>query len=145
MLAREEASSESDTSRAQDSAPDPEVVAQPQRRIFTAEYKQWLLEAAETCKHGELGALLRREGVTYSTLRNWRRARDEAVGKALQNGKPGPVAQEPIPLEGRVAELERDLARVKGELAKAKVIIDVQKKVSELLAPGSKDEHEETS
>lgn len=125
--------------------PDPEVVAHPQRRTFTAEYKQRILDAADACSHGELGALLRHEGLTYSTLRNWRHARDKAIRDALESKKPGPVPNAPNPLEQEVAELKRKLERANNELAKAKVIIDVQKKVSELLAPGSQDENGETS
>lgn len=125
-------------------APDPEVVVKPQRRTFTAEYKQRILDAADACKHGELGALLRHEGLAYSTVSKWRDARDAAILKALTAGKPGPVAMEPNPLEEENAELRRELERVRAELTKAHVIIDVQKKVSELLAQGSLDGNGET-
>lgn len=126
-------------------APDPEVVAKPQRRRFTAEEKQRILDEADACAHGELGALLRREGLHYSTLRQWRRARDKGAFEALKNQKPGPVASEAHPAEARVAELERENQRLKEELTKAKIIIDVQKKVSELLGLSPQDESSETS
>lgn len=124
---------------------DPEVIVRPQRRTFTAEYKERILEAVDACQHGEVGPLLRHEGLHYSTVKKWRKARDLAVQRALTAQKPGPAAKEPNPIENRVAELERELKQVKGELAKAKVIIDVQKKVSELLALGSSDGNGETS
>src|SRR5690554_7794182 len=107
---------------------DPEVVAKPQRRRFTAEEKLRILEAADACEHGELGALLRREGVYYSTLSKWRAARDRGTFAALENQKPGPKATEPHPAELRLAELERENQRLRDELTKARVIIDVQKK-----------------
>jgi len=125
--------------------PDPEVVAKPQRRRFTAAEKRRILEEADSCEHGELGALLRREGIHYSTLRKWRDARDKAAYEALENKKPGPTATEPHPAEVRVAELERENQRLREELTKAKVIIDVQKKVSELLGLSPQDESSETS
>lgn len=130
---------------------DPEVVARPQRRTFTAEEKLRILEAAEACKHGELGALLRREGLTYSTLRDWREARDKAVAKALEYKKRGPSAKDPEELEQKLAKAleeaahyKKEAARLNKELERAKIIIDVQKKVSELLAQGSKDDSGET-
>lgn len=124
--------------------PNPEVVARPKRRTFTAEEKQRILDEVDACKHGEVGAVVRREGITYSTLRYWRRARDLAIATALENRKPGPDAQQPHPLEKRVAELERELEKANKDLAKAHTIIEVQKKVSELLALGSKDDSDES-
>ena len=109
-------------------APDPEVVAKPRRRRFTAEYKRRILQEADACAHGELGALLRREGLYYSTLRKWRLARDRGAFQALENKKPGPVAEEAHPAEARLAKLERENQRLREELTKAKTIIDVQKK-----------------
>lgn len=128
-----------------EAGPDPEVVAKPQRRRFTAEEKLRILEAADACKHGELGALLRREGIYYSTLRKWRAARDRGAFAALENQKPGPKATEPHPAELRLAELERENQRLRDELTKARVIIDVQKKVSELLGLSPQDESGEKS
>lgn len=125
--------------------PDPEVMAKPQRRRFTAEEKLRILEAADACKHGELGALLRREGIYYSTLSKWRAARDRGTFAALENQKPGPKATEPHPAELRLAELERENQRLRDELTKARVIIDVQKKVSELLGLSPQDESSEKS
>lgn len=83
--------------------------------------------------------------LNYSTLRKWRDARDKAAYEALENKKPGPTATEPHPAEVRVAELERENQRLREELTKAKVIIDVQKKVSELLGLSPQDESSETS
>lgn len=126
--------------------PEPEIALAAKRRTYTAEYKERILAAVDACRHGELGVLLRSEGLHSSTVQKWRAARDRAIVKALQGDKPGPVPKKPgeVELEKRVAELERELKRVQGELSKAKVIIDVQKKVSELLAD-LPDESDETS
>lgn len=123
---------------------DPEVTIRPQRRIFTAEYKEQILAAVDTLSYGEIGAFLRHEGLTSSMVSRWRRARDAAVKKALEAKRPGPTPKTD-PRDERIAELERKLKRTKEELSKAKVIIDVQKKVSELLALDSLDESDETS
>lgn len=123
---------------------DPEVVAGPERRRFTAEEKYRILAEADQCEHGELGAMLRREGVYYTQLRRWRRARDRGAFEALEEKKPGPVPSEPNLLEIRVRDLEKELRRTKDELAKAKLIIDVQKKVSELLGLSAQGENSET-
>src|SRR5690606_32002057 len=80
-----------------------------------------VLEAADACEDGELGALLRREGICYSTLSKWRAARDRGTFAALENQKPGPKATEPHPAELRLAELERENQRLRDELTKARV------------------------
>lgn len=123
---------------------DPEVAALPQRRTFTAEYKEQILAAVETLGYGEIGTFLRHEGLTSSVVSRWRRTRDAAVKRALEAKKPGPTPKTD-PRDERIAELERKLKRTEEELGKAKVIIDVQKKVSELLALDSSDESDETS
>lgn len=125
--------------------PDPEVVVRPQRRRFTAEYKEQIIRAVDACKHGEVGTFLRHEGLTSSIVSRWRRQRDLAILTALEGKKPGPVGSEPDPRDERIAELERKLERTEKELGKAKTIIEVQKKVSELLAQGLSDESGETS
>jgi transposase len=111
--------------------PDPEVVEKPVRRKFTAEYKSRVLREADACAPGtgELGALLRREGLYSSHLTTWRRQREQAELDALAPKKRGRKAAEPHPLARRVAELERDNARLQRRLQQAEVIIDVQKKL----------------
>jgi transposase len=108
------------------------VSAKARRRQFTAEYKRKVLAEAETCtKPGEIGALLRREGLYSSHLVAWRRARDSGAGLAPK--KRGPVAKIPHPLERKVVELERSLARAERRAQRAEGLVELQKKVSELL------------
>jgi len=112
-------------------APDPEVPERPHRRRFTAEYKLHIVREADACKgDGDVGALLRREGLYSSHLSNWRR-QCEAIAKAgMTASKRGRKANVVDP---RVKELERDNARLRRRLQRADIIIDIQKKASELL------------
>ena len=113
---------------------DPEVPAQPRRRTYTAEYKLQILKQADMCKDpGQLGALLRREGLYHSNLITWRRQREEGTLKALSPKKRGRKAQPPNPLAARVAELERENRKLQRRLKKAETVIEIQKKTSELL------------
>jgi len=114
--------------------PNPEVVDRPVSRRVTAAEKARILQEADQCRHGELGALCRREGIYSSTLSKWRKQRERAVQEWLEPQKPGPKPQEPNPLEERVAELEREKARLELRLKQAEAIIEVQKKISEILA-----------
>lgn len=125
--------------------PDPEVVAKPVRRKFTAEYKLRILREADACAPGELGALLRREGLYSSHLTKWRQQREQGQLEALAPKKRGRKAQEPNPLEQRVKELERENQRLRNRLQQAETIIEVQKKVSTLLGiPLSQPEKSES-
>lgn len=119
---------------------DPEVSAKAKRRQFTTEYKLRILKEADSCtpNSGELGALLRREGLYASSLQTWRRQRDEGVLEGLKPKKRG-RKETKNPLEARVAELEKENDRLQLQLKKAETIIDVQKKVSELLGLSLKD------
>jgi transposase-like protein len=113
---------------------DPEVPARPRRRTYTAEYKLTILKQADACKEpGQLGALLRREGLYHSNLITWRRQREEGTLQALRPKKRGRKAQPPNPLASRVAELERENRKLKKAMKKAETIIEIQKKASELL------------
>ena len=116
------------------SRPDPEVVAKPKRRTYTAEYKQRILEEAEAAAatRGGLGALLRREGLYSSLLTYWRRERTNGILEALTPQKRGPKSKR-NPLEEEVQKLRRQNARLSEDLRKAHIIIDVQKKVAALL------------
>ena len=117
------------TSRA--TPPDPEVSAKVQRRRFTAEYRRRILTEADACKKpGELGALLRREGLYSSYLANWRRQRDQGELVAGRARKRGPV---PTPVDPRVKQLEVENRRLQRKLARAETIITLQKKVAEIL------------
>jgi transposase-like protein len=109
------------------------VTAKAKRRRFTAEYKRKILKEADACDRGELGALLRREGLYSSHLVDWRRARDAGELAGLAPKKRGPKAEAPDPLAAKLAEVEREVARLKAENAKLQIICDVQKKLSQLL------------
>lgn len=114
--------------------PDPEALEKPVRRRFTAQYKLGIVQEAEVCtRPGEVGALLRREGLYSSHLTNWRRQRDEGVLDALAPKKRGRKAVPPDPLAPRVAQLEREKRRLEKRLEQAETIIDIQKKVAALL------------
>ncbi len=113
-----------------------EVAEKPKRRTFDAPYRQRIVEEADRCiKLGQVGELLRREGLYSSHLSKWRRQRDEGVLDALSSKKRG---RKPKPRDSATEELER-LRREKEKLAErlrqAEAIIEVQKKVSELLGP----------
>ena len=109
-----------------------EVTAKARRRQFTAEYKRRVLAEADACtKAGEVGALLRREGLYSSNLVAWRRARDAGGAAALAPKKRGPVAKVPHPLERKVVELERSLVRA--ERRAPRPWSKSKKKVAELL------------
>lgn len=111
-------------------AEETEVMSKPKRRGFAAEYKLKVLREVDACtKRGEIGALLRREGLYSSHLVAWRRAR----GSGLAPKKRGPVAEAPNPLSKRVAELEREAARWKARAQQAEGLVAVQKKVADLL------------
>ena len=114
--------------------PDPEVREKGVRRRFTAAYKLRILTEAERCReHGQIGALLRREGLYSSNLVTWRRQWEHGTLEALSPKKRGRKAQEPDPSARRIAELERENERLQKKLKQAETIIDVQKKVSEIL------------
>ena len=116
------------------SVPDPEVPEKKPRRRFTANYKLRILQAADACSEpGQLGFLLRREGLFSSNLTTWRRQRDEGLLNALSPRKRGRKEKERNPLTQKVAELERENERLRKKLKKAEIIIDVQKKISQIL------------
>ena len=111
--------------------PDPEVVPQAKRRQFSAEYKERILAEAEQCtKRGEIGALLRREGLYSSHLSNWRRQQRQGQLQGLVARKRGRKAK---PQVQEIARLERENERLRQRLEQAELIIDVQKKVSQML------------
>ena len=124
--------------------PDPEVVAQAQRRKFSVADKRRILNLADHCTApGEIGALLRREGIYSSHLATWRKHRKTSELAMLAEQKRGPKTNPATAEARRVLELTRENARLRGKLAQADIIIDVQKKLSILLgltsaeAPGA--------
>jgi len=112
-------------------APDPELVDRPLRRRFSAEYKLRILREAEACTEpGEIGALVRREGLYTSHLSKWRQQRDAGALEALGR----PRGRKPADRREReVAELRRRAERAEAELEKARRVIEVQGNVSALL------------
>jgi len=114
--------------------PDPEVPEQRRRRKFTAKYKLHILAEADTCTEpGQLGALLRREGLYSSNLTTWRRQRQKGLLNAMAPQKRGRRKKELNPLVPRVAQLERDNRRLQQKLKQAELIIEAQKKMAEIL------------
>ena len=117
------------TSRAAD--PDPEVPAKATRRRFSAEYRLRIVKLADACKKpGEVGALLRREGLYSSHLTHWRQQRERGALAGMRARKRGPTRQ---PIDPRVKQLETENARLARKLQRAETIITLQKKVAEIL------------
>jgi transposase-like protein len=118
---------------------DPEVVEKAARRRFTLEYKRRIALEAEQCEQpGEIGALLRREGLYSSVVARWRRQlQEESLSSSKKSRKKGKLtpAQE-------VARLERENERLKEKLRQAELIIDVQKKVSEMMQTRSQEKED---
>ncbi|MBF0126587.1 MAG: helix-turn-helix domain-containing protein [Magnetococcales bacterium] len=114
--------------------PDPEVSEKARRRTFSASYKVRILEKVDQCTHpGEIGSLLRREGLHSSHLTKWRRQREEGVLAGLSPRQRGPRKEPVNPLAQQVAAQEREIQRLRQKLEKAETIIEFQKKISELL------------
>jgi len=123
--------------------PDPEVEARPKRRRFTAEYKARILRDAERCKKsGEIGGLLRREGLYASHLITWRRQR-EKDGIAGLSRKRGRKADPESGSARKIAQLEGANRRLTKKLQEAEIIIAFQKKMAELWATTSRPDTEE--
>ena len=107
--------------------PDPQVVPKAERRRFSAEYKLRILAEADRCtEHGQIGALLRREGLYSSHLTTWRRQRDQGTLGGKRGRKTDPRSAE-------IKRLEQENERLRTRLARAEHIIDVQKKLAQLL------------
>jgi len=114
--------------------PDPEVPEKKPRRNFTAKYKLRILQEVENCTEpGEIGALLRREGLYSSNLTVWRKQKEQGILQGVTPKKRGRKTKEKNPLTRKVAELERENRKLQDKLKKAEIIIDVQKKISQIL------------
>jgi transposase len=112
-------------------APDPAVEAKPMRRRFTAAYKLRILREVERAKEpGEIGAILRREGLYSSHLVTWRRERDRVAQAGLAARKRGPQAKVEDP---RLKQLERENAKLRRRNEQLETLVEIQKKASELL------------
>jgi transposase len=122
--------------------PDPELVERPKRRRFSAEYKLRIVREAEACsRSGEVGELLRREGLYSSLLTEWRRARDSGALEALAPRRRGPARQNPELAE--LAAVRRRLERSEADLKTARRVIEIQGNVyallEDLLSEGADD------
>ena len=119
-------------SERQAQVPEPEVVPRAKRRQFSAAYKLSIVEEADRCtERGQIGALLRREGLYSSQLSTWRQQRTTGQLDALSGHQRGRKAQHPSEVE--VARLQRENECLRSRLEQAELIIDVQKKLSQLL------------
>ena len=129
---------------ANETLPNPEVQQRAQRRTFTRQYKDDILKQVQNCKeHGQIGALLRREGLYSSHLTDWKRKQVQANQQAKKGGKaikalPGSSAladnaKAQLPLAQQNRELRRKTTQLERQLAQAQALLDLQKKVSQLL------------
>lgn len=114
--------------------PDPEVFEKPVRRTYTAEYKRRILAEADAAREpGAIGALLRREGLYSSLLSEWRAARARAERAAFEPKKRGPKVAPKDPRDAELTRLKRENEQLQKKLRKAELMIDLQKKVSQIL------------
>lgn len=116
---------------------DPQVKPLPElekrsRRLFTTEYKLSIIQQADACKHGELGALLRREKLYSNQLAQWRREFAAEGVKGLQKSQPGPAASK-TPEQKRIEQLEKENARLRHQLDVKDSCIMLQKKAIALV------------
>ena len=123
-----------------DARPDPEVVPTAKRRSFSKAEKLRIVAAADArVAPGDIGALLRREGIYSSHLATWRKQR-QLVGEArMVEGNRGPKVNPAAAQDRLVLQLQNEVERLRGKLAKADLIIDVQKKLSILLGLSTSD------
>ncbi len=124
----------SDLTKPKSLPPDPEVPEKKPRRRFTAAYKLRILKEYDAChKYGEIGSLLRREGLYHSNINTWLRQRNEGALNGLTPKKRGRKTKKVNPLAKENARLERENKKLSKKLQQAETIIDVQKKISQIL------------
>jgi transposase len=122
--------------------PDPQVKPKADRRVFKSAYKLSILDQADQCgSRAEIGALLRREGLYSSHLSNWRGLRRQGALQANTNNKRGPQPSLEPAQRRELEQLRQRNAKLERELEKAHTIIDVQKKLSSLLATMRDQDH----
>lgn len=114
--------------------PNPEVPEKATRRRFTTDYKLKILHQADQCRNpGEIGALLRREGLYSSHLTTWRRQRETGMISGLAPKQRGRKPNLNHPLQAENANLRKENVRLQRRLKRAELIIDIQKKISQML------------
>lgn len=116
-----------------DAPADPEVSAKAERRKFSAAYKRSILAEADRGGPGAVAGILRREGLYSSHLTTWRKQRESGEIAGLEPRKRGKKAALKNPLAGEVRHLERENRRLQKRLRQAEIIIDVQKKLCDVL------------
>jgi len=111
-----------------------EVPEKAKRRTYPVEYKLQIVKEADACKEpGEVGALLRREGLYSSHLTLWRQARDRGeLGPGTKAKKRGPKATPPDPRDKKIAEQAREIAKLTARAERAEAIAEIQKKLAAL-------------
>jgi len=113
--------------------PDPEVLAQPKRRRFSPAYKARIVEEAQRCtESGQIGTLLRREGLHSSALTQWRRQYQAGALQGLKDDKRGRKRTRD-PRDQELERLRREVERLSRKLGQAELIMDIQKKVAAML------------
>jgi transposase-like protein len=112
---------------------DPEVLEKPERRQFTAEYKLKILQETDSCEPGQIGAILRREGLYSSHLTCWRRQRQQGQMAALSEHKRGRPSELVNPLTAEVERLRRENHRLLKRMEQLELLVDIQKKASTIL------------
>lgn len=118
---------------------DPEILERASRRLFGAAYKLRVLEEADRCSSpGEVGALLRREGLYSSHLSQWRKQRREGALSSMSASKRGARARQ-TPAQREVERLRCENERLRKKLSQAEKVIEVQKKLSEVLGVSLED------
>ena len=128
------------------STPDPEVAATAKRRHFSSSEKRRILSAADRCTEaGEIGVLLRREGIYSSQLSTWRKQREANERAALEPKKRGRKTDPALAEARQVAQLTKQNDRLRHQLAQAHTIIEVQKKLCTLLGLPTAADLEEKS
>jgi transposase-like protein len=124
--------------------PDPEVPVKARRRTFTAAYKLAILAELDKAKPGETGAILRREGLYSSSLVEWRRQRARGKLRPKEPARRGPPATVPAADAAEMEKLRRENARLTRQLAKAQLVIDIQKKASQIMEIDLTDSDEQS-
>jgi len=120
-----------------------EVLAKAKRRTFTAAEKLRVLGEADACtKRGEIGALLRREGIYSSSMTAWRRARER--GELGATKKRGPAARARDDRDRKIVELERELRRATARAERAEALVEIQKKLAKVLGLSVDESGEES-
>jgi transposase len=123
--------------------PDPEVEPRAVRRHYAAEYKQRILDEIDHASlPGEIGAILRREGLYSQIISKWRQQRAQGGLEGLEPQKRGPKAK---PEAAELARLKRENERLRKKLERAELIIEVQKKVSQMFGGDESDPSEPSS